>query len=68
LPEPESATAADGFRYSSANIYGFTPALTTREGVAEVQPHASFQTARRRIQGNRFRCPADLDTIYTNLL
>ena len=28
MTQPESATAADGFRYSSANIYGFTPALT----------------------------------------
>jgi hypothetical protein len=27
--QPESATAADGFRYSSANIYGFTPTLTS---------------------------------------
>ena len=26
--QPESATATDGSRYSSANIYGFTPALT----------------------------------------
>ena len=29
VTQPESATATDGSRYSSANIYEFTPALTT---------------------------------------
>jgi hypothetical protein len=28
VTQPESATAADGFRYPSANIYRFTPAPT----------------------------------------
>ena len=28
VTQPESATATDGSSYSSANIYGFTPALT----------------------------------------
>ena len=28
VTQPESATAADGFRYSSANFYGFAPAPT----------------------------------------
>ena len=31
VTQPESATATDGSRYSSANIYGFTPALTEQD-------------------------------------
>src|SRR5580704_3212005 len=32
VTQPESATATDGSLYSSANIYGFTPALTAHAG------------------------------------
>jgi hypothetical protein len=35
VTQPESATAAHGFRYSSANIYGFTPAPTIERGLAQ---------------------------------
>ena len=40
VTQPESATATDGSRYSSANIYGFTPALThALLGRSQTPPH-----------------------------
>jgi len=54
VTQPESATAADGFRYSSANFYGFAPAPT--EGSVSY-PGRSFANLRATGAGRRRRPP-----------
>jgi len=67
VTQPESATAADGFRYSSANFYGFAPAPTAVG--ARLDPSLFADVFERAKIGNNRRTSSRLPSFsYRHLL
>jgi hypothetical protein len=65
VTQPESATTTDGSRYSSANIYGFTPALTDAERERAVTAQRAVWVPQTRVGDGLMPWKANLRRQWT---